>query len=296
MIDTLCFSSGGFQGLLFISSLKCLVDNNYIDLNKITTYVGTSIGAVVSFLLIIGYTPEELYIFFKNYNFKNLELKFDLLLLEKNLENFGLDSCDTFIELITFLFEKKTKLKLSNITLKEFYILTKKNFIINATNFNKGTEAILNHKTTPDVLVWQAIRMSISIPIIYTPVLYKNEYYVDGGLCSDILLAYCNPKTTLGFYIENIDNYELKSLQDLILGSILILSNKNKKSYSNYKLIKFKKVNSKIISLNITQECIEEILVAGMKITKEFILKSDHIGYFRFDIINIVSNLFFSKI
>lgn len=275
MIDTLCFSSGGFQGLLFISSLKCLVDNKYIDLDKITTYLGTSIGAIISFLLIIGYTPDELYIFFKNYDYKNLELQFDLLLLEKNLENFGLDNCDNCMDLIKFLFEKKSKLKLCNLTLKELFILTKKKFIINTTNFNKGKEVILNYETTPDLLVIQALRMTISIPIIYTPVLYKNEYYVDGALSNDILLSHCNPETTLGFYIEEINNFELKSLQDLILGSILILSNRNKinNNNDNYKVIKFKKVNSKIISLNITQECIEETLNSGMKTTQEFILK-----------------------
>jgi len=297
MIDTLCFSSGGFQGLLFIASLKCLVDNKYINLNKINTFVGTSIGAVISFFLIIGYTPEELYIFFKNYNYKNIELQLDLLTLEKNLENFGLDDCNSCIELITFLFEKKYKLKLSKLTLKDLFILTKKNFIINTTNFTKGKEVILSAKTTPKLLVIQALKMTICIPIIYTPVLYKNEYYLDGALCNHILLSHCNPETTLGFYIEEINNFQLNSLQDLIIGSLLILSNKSKID-NNYKVIKFKKISSKVISLNITEECIKETLNNGMKTTQEFIFKElkKNIKNIKLNIIKEIINNIITKI
>jgi predicted acylesterase/phospholipase RssA len=272
MIDTLCFSSGGFYGLFFISSLKYLIDINYFDLNNITTFVGTSIGAAISFLLVIGYTPEELYVFFKNYDFKNLELDIDLLSLEKNLENFGLDNCKNGIDLIIFLFERKLKLKLDNITLKDLYVLTKKKFILNATNFNKGGEVLFSYESHPDILVLQVLRMTVSIPVIYTPVLYKNEYYLDGALCNDILLSLCNPKTTLGFYIENVTEFELNSLQDLILGSLTILANKNKMNYDNYNIIKFKKTNTKIISLGVTNKNIDDILLSGIKITKRFIL------------------------
>jgi len=123
-IDTLCFSSGGIQGLSFISGLKYLCDNNYINLDKITTYVGTSIGSILSFLLILGYTPDELITFFLNYDFKKLEPEIDLLIIE---EKFGLDDGKRIIELLSFFCEKK--FKLNDMTLYDLYILTKKKFI-----------------------------------------------------------------------------------------------------------------------------------------------------------------------
>ena len=36
----------------------------------------------------------------------------------------------------------------------------------------------LNHITTPDITINQAIAMSAAVPIIFTPVCYQNEYYI----------------------------------------------------------------------------------------------------------------------
>ena len=80
-IDTLCMSSGGIKGLSFIASLQYLINNNYINLSKINTFVGTSMGALICFLLIIGYTPDELINFLSTYDFTELELAADLFLL-----------------------------------------------------------------------------------------------------------------------------------------------------------------------------------------------------------------------
>lgn len=264
-IDTLCFSSGGIQGLSFISGLKYLCDNNYINLDKITTYVGTSIGSIISFLLIIGYTPDELIVFFLNYDFKKLEPEIDLLIIE---EKFGLDEGKHIIELLSFFCEKK--FKLNDMTLYDLYILTKKKFILNTTNFNTGQEVILSYESTPNLSVITAIRMSSSIPLVYTPVYYNNNYYVDGALTNSILLKECNPTTTLGFFVEGKKYNELKSIQDIIIGSILILSNKNNSFDTKYKIINFSTIDSTYIVINITNEYIEQLFNIGIECTEHY--------------------------
>ena len=73
--------------------------------------------------------------------------------------------------------------------------------------------------------------MSASIPIFYTPVIYKNEYYIDGA-CMDnypIGMFNSNLDKVIGFYIlsnsntvDNIDNLEqyiLRVVCSLIEGS-----------------------------------------------------------------------------
>lgn len=264
-IDTLCFSSGGIQGLSFISGLKYLCDNNYINLDKITTYVGTSIGSILSFLLILGYTPDELITFFLNYDFKKLEPEIDLLIIE---EKFGLDDGKRIIELLSFFCEKK--FKLNDLTLYDLYILTKKKFILNTTNFNTGQEVILSYESTPNLSVITAIRMSSSIPLVYTPVYYNNNYYVDGALTNSILLKECNPTTTLGFFVEGKKYNELKSIQDIIIGSILILSNKNNSFDTKYKIINFSTIDSTYIVINITNEYIEQLFNIGIECTEHY--------------------------
>jgi len=130
-IDTLCFSSGGIQGLSFISALEYLIDNKYIKQDNIKNYVGTSVGSILSFLLIIGYTPNELMTFFLNYDYKKLEPTIDLILIE---EEYGLDNGQQIIELLSELCEKKLNVK--ELTFLELYNLTKKKLIINTNNFN----------------------------------------------------------------------------------------------------------------------------------------------------------------
>lgn len=264
-IDTLCFSSGGIQGLAFVGGLKYLCDNNYINLDKITTYVGTSIGSVVCFLLILGYTPDELIAFFLNYDFKKLELEIDLLIIE---EKFGLDEGKGLIELLSFFCEKK--LKLNDMSLYDLYILTKKKLILNTTNFNTGQGTLLSYELTPNLSVLTAIRMSSSIPLVYTPVYYNNQYYVDGALTNSILLKECNPNTTLGFFIEGKKYNELKSIQDIIIGSILILSNKSNNIDSKYKVINFSTIDSTYIATNITCKYVQQLLNIGIECAEHY--------------------------
>lgn len=264
-IDTLCFSSGGIQGFKFMSALKYLCDNNYINLNKITTYAGTSIGSMLSFLLILGYTPDELILFSINYDFKKLEPDIDFLIIE---EKFGLDQGNGIIELLSFFCEKKLKLK--DLSLYDLYVLTKKKFILNATNFNTKEEKIFSYINTPNLSVITAIRMSISIPVIYTPVLYNNNYYVDGALTNNFLIEHCNPKTTLGFFIKDKEYNELKSIQDIIIGSLLILSCKKKYKNKNYKIISFDDYDSSFIVMNITKEYLQELFNIGIECVKHF--------------------------
>ena len=54
--DTLCFSGGGMKGLIFFGVLKYLKDINFIDMNNITTFVGTSICSIIIFILSLGFS------------------------------------------------------------------------------------------------------------------------------------------------------------------------------------------------------------------------------------------------
>ena len=59
--DTLVLSGGSSKGILTLGALQYCYDN--FLLNKIETYVGTSSGAIISFLLIIGYSPIEIMVY-----------------------------------------------------------------------------------------------------------------------------------------------------------------------------------------------------------------------------------------
>lgn len=264
-IDTLCFSSGALHGFSFMSALNYLCENKYIDLNNINKYVGTSAGSMVSFCLIIGYTPKELIDIFIDYDFKKLEP-------ELNLDNiitcFGFDDCTIIISVLKNLC--KDKLNVDNITLYDLYKLTNKIFILNTTNFNKGTELIMSYETTPDLSVFDAIRMSITIPLLHTPFIYNNEYYYDGSLSNNILLSECNPNTTFCFYINSKTSYELNSIQDVFIGCIQILASRQSVNFDNYKILRIDPAPVSSMSVEITKEMMINIFNAGVDASEIF--------------------------
>ena len=53
MIKTLCLSGGGTKGICYIGAIENLESNNYLNLKNIDTFVGTSVGSIISFFLIL---------------------------------------------------------------------------------------------------------------------------------------------------------------------------------------------------------------------------------------------------
>lgn len=56
------------------------------------------------------------------------------------------------------------------------------------TNLDRRAPRIFSTKDTPGVCVATAVRASMSIPGVFTPVKIDNEYYVDGGLTGNFVL------------------------------------------------------------------------------------------------------------
>ena len=217
--DTLCLSSGGIYGLSYIGALDYLINEKILNLNNIKNFAGTSIGSVILFFIIIGYTIKEINYIIINLNFFKLQSEINI---ENLLINNGINNGLKIIILLKFFLNKK--LNIDDITFKELHLKYNKNFIVIGTNFSKGEEAIFNHINTPDMSIITAIRISISIPFIFTPVLYNNEYYVDGALTNTLPINYCNEETTISINLPYSDSYKIDNIFDVLLNSIKIMS------------------------------------------------------------------------
>lgn len=218
--DTICLSGGGIKGICMIGAFKKLKENNIINFQEIKKYIGTSIGSIICFLLILSYTPYELIDFVLHLNFKKLESDIDCELL---FENYGIDDGTKVISVIqTLLYDK---LECYNITFKELYQKTNKEFTIIATNYTTKEESEFSYKKTPDLSVILAIRMSIAIPLVFTPVEYERNIYIDGGITNNFPINYGNIDKTLGICITTSSGPNIKSLTDYILGIMSMVSN-----------------------------------------------------------------------
>lgn len=241
----LVLSGGGIKGISHIGALKALEELGYLD--KFETFAGTSVGALIIGLYVIGYKPDELLEFIS---------KFDLSLMKSInvlniLDNFGLD-CGIKIDYVVRRLIVAKKID-PDITLSDLYDITKKKLIFTTVCLNTVSTEYLSHEDYPNLSFYKAIRMSFAIPWMYTPVEYNNKLYVDGGCIDhypidlfkdkidDVLGIYLTDINDIIDKIDNIETYTFRVFQCFMEG----VNINSKKGYENCTIL----VNLKPISI-----------------------------------------------
>ena len=191
--NEIIISSGGVRGVALLGSLKSFY--KIYPIERITHFTGCSVGSLFCLLLALDYTIKEI----KDIIFKIDFGHFQSLKVRNLLNTCGFDDGTKFTNLIkAFIINKKYN---PNITFKELYELTGRILTISVTNITKGISEYHNYLTTPDLNIVLSIRMSINIPILFTPILYNNCYYVDGGLLDPYPYFYNKDTKKIGFWL-----------------------------------------------------------------------------------------------
>ena len=173
-----------------VGAIKYLIE---IDvLQNIKEYIGVSAGSILAFLFLIGYTTNDLNNFFLEFNFEKL--------IAPNLDTFfdtkGLDNGDNKkIALEQFMKKKGIK---PDITFLELYQLTNKKLSLIVSNISKNQIEIINHETYPDMLITKGLIMTSALPILFEPVIYNNDHFVDGGVFDNYPIDLFNDDEILG--------------------------------------------------------------------------------------------------
>ena len=179
--DTLVLAGGGIKGFAILGAIQALLDQGYM--NRIDRYVSTSIGTVISYLLIIGYTPIEIVVYLHTH--KLLENIPYLNLV--NLAN-G-DGAISFV-FIQDIIEKMTIEKVGKLftmkTLKEF---SGKSLICATYNSSCCKTEYISSELYPDLPCLVAIRMSCNLPLIFERFQYGGNFYLDGGLTENFPIS-----------------------------------------------------------------------------------------------------------
>ena len=217
--DTLCLSSGGIYGIAYIGALDYLIEEKIIDLNNIKNYVGTSVGVLALFFIIIGYSVKDVNDIIINLNWSKLQTE---IKIEEVLGDYGINNGSKMVYMLKFFLKKK--LKVNDITFNELFLKYNKNFVVIGTNFSKGEEEVFNYINTPNMSIITAIRISISIPFLFTPVLYNDQYYVDGALTNIFPINHCNQETTISLNLPYPDSYKINNVIDVFLNSLNIIA------------------------------------------------------------------------
>ena len=181
IIDTFIFSGGGVKCLSFLGGLSYLMDNKYInkDLKDIKKIICVSGSLIFIIPLLIGYSLNETIDFFCKYDFNNLITE-ENELLNNLLIEYGLYNNDHLCHNTEMILEKKN-LPIT-LTLKQLYELNNIELSIKVINLTKGKDEYLSYKTHPNLPLSTALQMTTCVPLLFRPIIYKDEYYIDGGV------------------------------------------------------------------------------------------------------------------
>lgn len=273
----LVLSGGGVRGIYYISLLKYF-ENNGIDTNDFKNLAGVSVGSFFATAISLGYTSDELEehsMYILDYSkLKSMNI-FDFF------SNLGLDDGDKLEHYIKRMIRNKVGNK--SITFMELYEKYGKNLIIPSVCLSSREIVYFSKETTPKLKLWKAIRMSLGVPFLFKPFIYKNNYYVDGGLKNNFPIELFNTIDTLGVDItsKKKDMNTIFNLEKFLL-SLVDVATRNKYTIIYQDVIELSNFYSSPISLEKSEndkEISEELLSFQPDISYETIILSKEYAY-----------------
>ena len=214
---SLVLSSGGVKGVYILGAMHYLYETCGID--HIQSFYGTSIGSVISGLLIIGFTPMEILVYICVHKIVNQLLQsfcLPMIMTEKRM----LDA-SIFTTILTTMIESKIGFIP---TLGELPERFGKTLCIVTISRNQPSEPLyLSSHTRPDLSLVSAIHMSCSIPFVFGYAKYDDVEYFDGGVLDQFPIFYASEREELVFGIDLIRTYQKNDTFWLDMFEVMLL-------------------------------------------------------------------------
>jgi predicted acylesterase/phospholipase RssA len=273
--DTLVIPGSSSKAFLILGSLQYVYDS---FLNKnINTYIGTSSGAMIAYLLCIGYTPIEIIVYICTHQI--LE-KMQSLNIVAMIQGNGASSFHPFHEHL----EKMTIDKIGFLpTLRVIYEKYNKTLICVTHNITEDRTEYLSYENYPDIPCLTAIRMSANLPLIFENYKYGQSFYIDGGISDNFAIQLADKigKKILGINISSTgedfsDKITDMNILEYLYKLILIpvsqsISYKIKQSSENCHIIDLKSDNIKFFNFDINTKVKMEMFCSGYQQSSEFL-------------------------
>ena len=175
-------SGGGSKGLSTLGSLQYIYDNDMIDHDQELNFIGTSIGGVIAYLLIIGYKPMEIFVNLCTSDFLGSFQYGDILSMTQGSGSFDWTVINQFLEKLTL--QKIGKF----LTMKDLKLLFNKNLTLVTYNLTEHKKELISgdNEKFKDVPCLTALRMSSNVPIIFSQFKYFDCEYIDGGFIDNL--------------------------------------------------------------------------------------------------------------
>lgn len=211
MIKWMPIKGGGVNLIAYITFLQKVWPTGL--LSGMEEYAGTSAGSIVGGLLASGHTPDELYKILSTFDFRQIE-DGDLFVSAEGIlsERRGLHPGTWFQNWADGMFA--TKLGKPKATFRDLKVAGRPRFTAITTDLDTGDPFFLNFEKTPDVILSEALRASMGIPLLlelfsFTQGIDPKKKFSDGGeaLNYGIGLFDSKPKEeVLGLYLHDVSS------------------------------------------------------------------------------------------
>jgi NTE family protein len=213
MIKNLVFKGGGVLGIAYAGVIEVLEEKKIIP--QIQRVAGTSAGAIIAALISLKYTTNDLLKVIQFTDFKSFEDGDSSQLSSR----YGLHKGNAFLTWMKKCITDKGLAE--NATFSDFKKAGMLDLHVFAADLNSKILKEFSVIKTPNVIVAEAIRASISIPLFFeawafTNAIPDNHLYIDGGaICNFPITAFDKDgvinNETLGFYLKTVNDNNVPS-------------------------------------------------------------------------------------
>lgn len=186
-IDTLVFSGGGPLGMSFVGALRYM--EHVGAMSRVRTVVGTSAGAIIALLCALGMSADEIMAWATAHS-KDGSARLSQLDLDGLFALADRCGIDDGAGLVACLEEccaaRVARDRIGggagDMTFLQLAKLTGRHLIVCTANLTRAEHQFFGLETSPHMSVALAVRMSCSVPFLYTPVVHNGYVHVDGSV------------------------------------------------------------------------------------------------------------------
>lgn len=175
----LVFSGSGADFPCFLGAIKALIPVYPTLLRSLTSVSASSGGAIVALLVLLRFSTAVMEDLCFTLEYQKHLRKIDLANL---LSDYGLDDANNMIKVMKRVVRQK--LGDSEATFADLHKFHPCLFNVTGTNLSTMSLVVFNHITTPDLPLWKAMRITTSVPLMFTSVRLKDDILCDGAVLS----------------------------------------------------------------------------------------------------------------
>lgn len=190
----LVFSGGGVRGCGYAKLWSVLEE--YGIAPQIKAVIGVSAGSIIAGMIAMGCSGKEIEEMVRTMNFGDFaDNSFGITLdIYRLISRFGWNKGDVFLDwygaIIAKRFHHPDGRGNPDATLKEVFDATGIEFNAISTCLELEKGRVFNYKTDPNLPFRKLVRMSISVPGFFLPVIHEGYTYVDGGVVNNYPIWY----------------------------------------------------------------------------------------------------------